>query len=69
VQGLIGEVGTAQSALAPAGKVFVHGEIWDAVSSSPIPAGSKVVVQKVEGLQLEVAPVHVPDGRVAAEVS
>jgi membrane-bound serine protease (ClpP class) len=69
VQGLIGEVGTAQSGLAPLGKVFVHGEIWDAVSSSPVPAGSKVVVQKVDGLQLEVAPVHVPDGKVPSGVS
>lgn len=69
VQGLIGEVGTAQSVLAPLGKVFVHGEIWDAVSSSPIPAGSKVVVQKVDGLQLEVVPVHVPDAKLVAGVS
>ena len=69
VQGLIGEVGTAQGVLAPLGKVFVHGEIWDAVSSSPIPAGSKVVVQKVEGLQLEVAAVNTPDGKVATGVS
>jgi len=69
VQGLIGEVGTAQGLLAPLGKVFVHGEIWDAVSSSPIPAGSKVVVQKVEGLQLEVAAVNTPDGKVATGVS
>jgi membrane-bound serine protease (ClpP class) len=69
VQGLIGEVGTAQGILAPLGKVFVHGEIWDAVSSSPVPAGSKVVVQKVDGLQLEVAPVHTPNGTVATGVS
>src|SRR5438876_8283507 len=27
-QGLVGEVGMAQSTLAPQGKVFVHGEIW-----------------------------------------
>jgi len=69
VQGLIGEVGTAQGILAPLGKVFVHGEIWDAVSSSPVPAGSKVVVQKVDGLRLEVAPVHTPNGTVATGVS
>ena len=69
VQGLIGEVGTAQGVLAPLGKVFVHGEIWDAVSFSPIPAGSKVVVQKVEGLQLEVAPVNTPESTVATGVS
>jgi len=69
VQGLIGEVGTAQGVLAPLGKVFVHGEIWNAVSSSPIPAGSKVVVQKVDGLQLEVAPVNMPDSTIATGVS
>ena len=69
VQGLIGEVGTAQGILAPLGKVFVHGEIWDAVSSSPVPAGSKVVVQKVDGQRLEVAPVHTPNGTVATGVS
>jgi membrane-bound serine protease (ClpP class) len=56
-QGLIGEVGTAQGVLAPVGKVFVHGEIWNAISSTPVVAGSKVVVRKVDGLQLEVAPV------------
>jgi membrane-bound serine protease (ClpP class) len=69
VQGLIGEVGTAQGVLAPLGKVFVHGEIWNAVSSSPIPAGSKVVVQKVDGLQLQVAPVNMPDSTIATGVS
>jgi membrane-bound serine protease (ClpP class) len=58
-QGLIGEVGTAQSALAPTGKILVHGEIWNAVSSSPVANGSTVVVRKVDGLQLEVAPVTV----------
>ena len=35
VQGLIGEIGVAQTALSQQGKVFVHGEIWDAVSSAP----------------------------------
>lgn len=56
VEGLIGEVGIAQTVLAPAGKVFVHGEIWDAVASAEVPAGEKVVVQRVEGLQLRVDP-------------
>ena len=61
VQGLIGEVGTAQSVLAPTGKVLVHGEIWNAVSASPVANGSKVIVRKVDGLQLEVAPVTVTE--------
>src|SRR5207248_2563030 len=32
VEGLIGEIGVTQTALTPRGKIFVHGEIWDAVS-------------------------------------
>jgi membrane-bound serine protease (ClpP class) len=60
-QGMVGEVGTAQSALAPSGKILVHGEIWNAVSSSPVPNGSRVIVRKVDGLQLEVAPVTVTE--------
>jgi membrane-bound serine protease (ClpP class) len=56
-QGLIGEVGIAQTALSPAGKVFVHGELWDAISTAPTPAGERVVVRHVDGLILQVEPV------------
>jgi membrane-bound serine protease (ClpP class) len=56
-QGLIGEIGIAQSLLSPAGKVFVHGELWDAVSSIPVPAGERIVVRQVDGLTLRVDPV------------
>jgi membrane-bound serine protease (ClpP class) len=56
-QGLVGEIGTAQSALSPQGKVFVHGELWDAVSSANLAAGETVVVRRVDGLQLLVDPV------------
>ncbi len=56
-QGLIGEIGIAQSALSPAGKVFVHGELWNAISTLPVPAGEKIVVRQVEGLTLKVDPV------------
>jgi len=59
-QGLIGELGIAQSVLAPQGKVFIHGELWDAVSSTNLPAGARVVVRSVDGLQLCVDPVSVP---------
>lgn len=55
-EGLVGEVAVAQTALAPAGKVFVHGEIWDAIASTTVPAGSTVIVAKVDGLQLKVQP-------------
>jgi membrane-bound serine protease (ClpP class) len=66
----VGEVGVAQTALSPNGKVFVHGEIWDAVSSLPIPAGESVVVRKVEGLQLQVDAVpSAARSHVAAPIS
>lgn len=56
-EGLIGEVGVAQTSLSPRGKIFVHGELWDAVSSCDITAGQSVVVRRVDGLVLEVDPV------------
>jgi membrane-bound serine protease (ClpP class) len=55
-QGLVGETGVAQTALSPQGKVFVHGELWDAVASSALPPGQLVVVRKVDGLILQVDP-------------
>src|SRR5271156_4534484 len=55
-QGLIGEIGIAQTTLAPAGKVFVHGELWDAVSSIAVPAGEQIIVRQVDGLTLRVDP-------------
>src|SRR5215467_3857163 len=56
-QGLVGETGVARTALAPHGKVFVHGEIWDAVATTPLAAGLPVVVRGVDGLTLQVEPV------------
>ena len=55
-QGLVGETGVAQTALSPQGKVFVHGELWDAVASSSLPVGQLVVVRRLDGLILEVDP-------------
>ena len=55
-QGLVGEMGVAQTALSPQGKVFVHGELWDAVASSPLPPGQMVIVRSIDGLTLQVDP-------------
>ncbi len=55
-QGLVGETGVAQTALSPQGKVFVHGELWDATASSPLPIGQLVVVRRIDGLILQVDP-------------
>lgn len=56
-EGLIGQTGVARTALAPQGKVFVRGELWDAVATTPLPVGQPVVVRKVDGLTLQVEPV------------
>lgn len=55
-EGLTQEFGVARSALDPNGTVFVHGEIWKAVSSHPIAAGERVRVTGVNGMVLEVRP-------------
>jgi len=55
-QGLLGQTAVAQTALSPQGKVFVHGELWDAVASAQVPIGQLVVVREVEGLTLRVEP-------------
>jgi len=55
-KGLAGEFGEAAVALEPSGKVFVHGEYWEAISRAPIPKGARVRVVKVVGLLLEVEP-------------
>lgn len=59
-QGLIGEVGTALTALAPRGAVLVHGERWQAAADGPLAAGTAVRVRAVHGLQLEVEPESAP---------
>ncbi|MBV9572816.1 MAG: nodulation protein NfeD [Acidobacteriales bacterium] len=53
-QGLIGEIALTQTPLTPQGKVFIHGELWNAIASTSVAAGETVVVRKVEGLQLQV---------------
>jgi len=57
-QGMIGEVAIVCAPLTPSGKVFVQGELWDAVSPANVEAGHRVVVRKVENLVLHVEPVH-----------
>jgi membrane-bound serine protease (ClpP class) len=57
-KGLIGEIGVAKSRLAPDGKVFVHGEIWNAVANETIESGAKLRVVEVDRLTLKVEPVE-----------
>jgi len=50
-EGMIGEIGVARAD----GKVFVHGELWNAVG--PVEAGKRVRVRAVDGLRLVVEPI------------
>jgi membrane-bound serine protease (ClpP class) len=43
-----------------AGLVFVHGELWRAVSAHAIPIGARVRIARVDGLTLWVEPVGAP---------
>ena len=53
-EGLMNATGVASAAIKPDGKVFVHGETWNAHSSEPIEEGDRVRIVGVEGLRLEV---------------
>jgi len=55
-EGIVGETGLAKTRVASNGKIFIHGEIWDACTDGdPIAAGESVVVKDVRGLLLVVA--------------
>jgi membrane-bound serine protease (ClpP class) len=53
-EGLIGETGIARTDIFAEGKVFLHGELWNAQSDESIGIGQKVVVTGVDGLVLVV---------------
>ncbi|MBW1660425.1 MAG: nodulation protein NfeD [Deltaproteobacteria bacterium] len=58
-EGLVGETGVAKTPIDEKGKVFIHGEIWDACSTGdPIEEGSPIRVQGVKGLLLVVEKVE-----------
>ena len=54
VSGMSGKVGEVKQWKKDEGKVFVNGELWQAVSEVPLLPGDRVVIQKVEGLTLKV---------------
>jgi membrane-bound serine protease (ClpP class) len=56
-EGLLGKVGTARTEIDGNGKIFIHGEYWDARAKARIPEGAKVKVVGIEGLMLDVEPV------------
>jgi membrane-bound serine protease (ClpP class) len=56
IEGMVGTIGVARTDVAPRGRVFVQGEIWDAVSDVPIREGEEVQITGASGLTLKVAP-------------
>ncbi len=54
IEGLLGEVGTALTPISKTGKVFIHGEIWNAWSDEEIEEGEEVEVVEVDGLRIKV---------------
>lgn len=53
-EGLVGEKGIVRSKIDPKGKVFIHGEYWDATSDEKIPEGTEVTVIEVNDIAIKV---------------
>jgi len=53
-EGMVGEKGTAKTDIKKGkeGLVFVHGEIWKAISEEEIKKGDKIIVTGLDGLKL-----------------
>ena len=62
-KGLVGEIGIVKKVLAPEGKVFVHGELWNARAKEIFDVTVKVREVKVVNLVLEVESVD--EGAIA----
>lgn len=55
-EGMIGEIGVARTSVQAEGKVFVHGELWNATARTSIAEGARVRVRAIEGLRVLVEP-------------
>ena len=57
-EALIDAIGSAKTDIAEDGRVFIHGELWNASASTRIAAGSRVRISAVDGLRLTVEPLE-----------
>jgi len=53
-EGLLGSTGIVKSKIDPQGKVFIHGEYWDATSNEMIPEDTQVEVIEVKDIGIKV---------------
>jgi membrane-bound serine protease (ClpP class) len=61
LEGMIGEVGELVTPIGEGsadGRVFVHGEYWNATALQSLPSGARVRIDAIEGSRLRVAPVE-----------
>jgi membrane-bound serine protease (ClpP class) len=58
MEGLVGEVGIASTAIAPEGKISIHGEFWNVISDQPVEKGEKVQVIGSANLKLKVKKIE-----------
>jgi membrane-bound serine protease (ClpP class) len=56
-EGLINMCGEASTDVFENGKVFVHGEYWNAKSSLPVNKGDKIKIVKVDGMLLTIVEI------------
>jgi len=57
MEGLIGEIGIVRELIDPEGLIFIHGELWRAISDESIEPGESVEVESAKGLVLKVRKV------------
>jgi membrane-bound serine protease (ClpP class) len=65
MEGLVGEIGEVKSKLSPSGKIFVHGEYWNARADGDVEVGEKVEVIGYEGMNLKVRRSAEPSSKEA----
>jgi membrane-bound ClpP family serine protease len=63
VTGMLGKVGEIRSWHESEGQIFIHGELWRAVSEFPLSTGDRAVIENVDGLTLRVMPCKEERGR------
>jgi membrane-bound serine protease (ClpP class) len=60
IDALLGQIAIVTKPLEPTGQVMVHGELWEAHSTTPAPRDTRVRVTAVNGLTLTVEPLSPP---------
>ena len=55
-EGLLRETAEAVEAFERRGLVRVHGELWNAVTQTPVRAGQRLRIVSIDGLTLQVEP-------------